>query len=371
MIPNPWTVRLAALAGFAGAIFLASSFVNLAASPNLYAQPSGTGVLMPRVDYIPPKRKPKIDHTVEQPETFHRRVNFRVPNAEIDPMSFVSYTPGVRVQIISVKPVKETKHETTEKSILLLLDNSYSMVQPSPPSPWNRDWLPRADPEYKRIDAVKALVEVLGVKDRVALATFPRLNPSPGYRIPRVEPPAILKDFGPPSAVVPSLPQLRGNENSGTPLYRVLSMAVDWMSHEGDRPKFIVMLTDGRDTESNGGAPPGLREALEAAGIKVIIVALGPAPDLSALKELADELIPVSASDQLAPTFRKLAEKLETLVVGHDVELEFIRDSKNFENGEDVKIGFRSGETPEQMTVRIGQTAVTPTKTNGTEEAAR
>ncbi len=365
MLPNPWTVRLGALAAFAIVIFLATSVINLAASPNLYAQPSRTGVLMPKVDYVPPKKQVRTENRIQTPEKYYRRVNFRVPNAEIDPMSFVSYTPGVQVRIISVNPIKETKHETIDKSILLLLDNSYSMVQPSPPSPWNRDWLPRADPDYQRIDAVKALVEVLGERDRVALATFPRLNPSPGYRIPRVEPPAILKDFGPASAVVPSLEQLRGNENSGTPLYRVLSMAVDWMANEQDRPRFIVMLTDGRDTESSGGAPEGLRAALEQAGIKVIIVALGPAPDLGALNELADELIPVSASNQLAPTFRKLAEKLETFVIGHEVELELIRDNKNFSDGEDVSIGYRAGEVPERMTVRVGESAGSANATAG------
>lgn len=361
MIPNPWTVRLSALAIFALAIVGASTLLNAASSTNLYSQPSGTGVLMPRVDYVPPKVKPKVEQKFEKPEEYHRRVNFRVANPEVDPMSFVSYTPGVRARIIKVTPIKQTKNETEQRSVMLLLDNSYSMVQPSPPSAWNRDWLPRADPDYKRIEAVKALVDVLDPKDRVALATFPRLNPSPGYRIPRVEPPAMLRGFGSPRSVVPALEELRGNENSGTPLYRVLAMAIDWMSSEKDRPKFIVMLTDGRDTEMNGGAPSGLREELTRAGIKVIIVALGPAPDLGTLQQIADELIPVSASDQLAPTFRKLAEKLETLVVGNEVELEFIRDKKNFQNGEDIEIGYRAGESPERMTVRIGETATTPT----------
>lgn len=355
MIPNPWAVRVGSLAIFAGVIILASSFINVSASSNVYSVPSEVGVLMPKVDPKPVIQTKKITPDKKPPpEVFRRKVNFRVPNAEIDPMSFMSLAKGVSVKIVSVKPVKETKHETKDKSILLLMDNSYSMVQPSPPSRWNRDWLPRADAEYKRIDAVNALVEVLGEKDRIGMATFPRLNPEPGYRIPRIEPPAMLKGFGPPKDMSAVLPKLRGNENSGTPLYRCLELGLDWIAKEGDRPKFMVMLTDGRDTTSTSGVPTEIRSKLEKLGIKLIIVALGPAPDLAALRELADEVIPVAESNQLAPTFRRLAEKLETLTIGHDVELELVRKNVGFEDSEEIAIGFRSKGNPERMTVHIG-----------------
>lgn len=357
MVPNPWAVRVGSLAVFAGVIILASSLINASASTNIYATPSEVGVLMPPVAERPViKTKKETPKKEPLPDIYKRRVNFRIPNAEIDPMSFISLQSGVTVRIVSVKPVKETKHETKDKSILLLLDNSYSMVQPSPPSRWNRDWLPRADAEYKRIDAVNALVEVLGAKDRVGLATFPRLNPEPGFRIPRAEPPAMLKGFGEPSAIPPVLPKLKGNENSGTPLYRALELGLGWISNEGDRPKFMVMLTDGRDTTSTSGDPTSIRQELQKRGIKLIIVALGPAPDLGALRQLADEVIPVAESNQLAPTFRRLAEKLETLTIGHDVELELVRKNKVFEDSEEVKIGFRSKGNPERMTVHVGQT---------------
>lgn len=356
MIPNPWAVRVGSLAVFAGVIILASSLINASASTNIYASPSDVGVLMPPVAERPVVQTQKVSPAKKPPpEIYKRRVNFRVSNADIDPMSFISLAQGVSVRIVSVKPVKETKHETKDKSILLLLDNSYSMVQPSPPSRWNRDWLPRADAEYKRIDAVNALVEVLGEKDRVGIATFPRLNPEPGFRIPRVEPPAMLKGFGPPSAIPAVLPKLRGNENSGTPLYRSLELGLGWIAKEGDRPRFIVMLTDGRDTTSTSGDPTQIRQELQRQGIKLIIVALGPAPDLGALRQLADEVIPVAESNQLAPTFRRLAEKLETLTIGHDVELELVRKNKGFEDSEEVQIGFRSKGNPERMTVHIGQ----------------
>ncbi len=360
---NPFGVRLVALAVAAGVIILATSTVNLLASSNVYAEPGKAGVLMPEVAAVvqPVQVRPEAP-TPEKPDIYEKRMVFRVPDADIQPNSFVSLSNGTTLKILSVKPITATTKDERGKSILLLMDNSYSMVQPSPPSPWNADWLPVADPEYKRIEAVKALVEVLGETDRVALATFPRLNPNPGYRVPRVEPPALMKNFGPPKDIIPELGNLRSRENSGTPLYRVLRLAADWIAVEPkNRARVAVMLTDGRDTESESGVPRGLRERIEASGMTLIIIALGPAPDLEVLKTLGDEVIPVSESSQLIPTFRRLAEKLETKTVGYDVELDLVRENKEFVNGEDVVIGFRSGDSPKKMTLKVGVTPVPPT----------
>lgn len=350
---NPLQVRIIALAAVAGLIFLASSVVNMAASNTVYSNPTPEGVLMPQINPPAPER---LDSKPDKPkeEVYSRRLAFRVPGAEIDPVSFVSLTEKVTLKIVSVRPVKETKQDTRGKAIMLLMDNSYSMVQPSPPSPWNSNWLPRSDPEYKRIEAVELLLENLGPNDRVALASFPRLNPNPGYRIPRVEPPALMKGFSPAGEVLPLLASLREHENSGTPLFRCISMSIGWMAGEKDRPKICVVLTDGRDTTGDGQVPEGLRANLEAANIKLFIVALGPAPDLEMLGEVADEVIPVSDSKELLPTFKKLAERFETLTIGHDVELDIVREKTDFMADEDVVVGFRSNGHPEKMTLKAG-----------------
>ena len=355
MIPNPWIVRGGVLLGVAMAILLTTVAVNAGAEPTAYAQVGREGVLMPEVKPTPKTLKPK-EQVVQnkKPDVYQRIINFRVPDSEVDPFSFISMSKDVSVRVINVKPITETTRDQRGKSIMLLLDNSYSMVQPSPPSPWNNDWLPAADKDYKRIDAVKALLEILSPDDRVALATFPRLNPQPGYRIPRVEPPKVLQEFSTPLDVIAALDQLKGNENSGTPLYRVIGNSVDWMAGEKDRPRVAVLLTDGRDTESNNGVPPGLAEKMKNSGITLIAIALGPAPDLESLKEIATEVIPVSESDQLVPTFRRLAENLKTLTIGYDVELEIKRPGKQFEDDENVKIGFRSNKSPKRLTVRVG-----------------
>lgn len=357
MIPNPWLVRGSVILGVAAVILLTVTTVNAGASPSLYNKAGREGVLMPEViaqKQPPQKTQPVIKDNPQ--EIFTRKVNFRIPDEEVDRLSFVSMTEGVTLRILDVNPITETTRDERGKSIMLLLDNSYSMVQPSPPSPWNADWLPAADKDYKRIEAVKALLDVLSGEDRVALATFPRLNPMPGYRIPRVEPPAILQNFGPPDAILPELDKLKSNENSGTPLYRVIGEAVDWMSGEGeDRPKIAVLLTDGRDTESNSGTPDGLAEKVEASGITLITIALGPAPDLESLGKLSTEVISVSESDQLVPTFRRLAEKLKTMTIGWDVNIEFKRQGKPFgDDNEQVKVGYRSGKSPKRTDVRIG-----------------
>jgi hypothetical protein len=362
MIPNPWLVRGGVLMGVAGVILLTTVTVNAGAAPTAYAQASSEGVLMPEVKAIPKIEKPREPVSqVKKPDVFNRRITFRVPDAEIDPLSFMSLTKDVGVRIVNVKPITETTRDARGKSIMLLLDNSYSMVQPSPPSPWNADWLPAADKDYKRIDAVKALLEILNPEDRVALATFPRINPMPGYRIPRLEPPAVLKDFSKPMDILPVLGNLKGNENSGTPLYSVIGDSVGWLANEDeDRPRIAVLLTDGRDTGSGRGIPDGLIEKVKASGITLIAIALGPAPDLDALKLFTSEVIPVSESDQLVPTFRRLAEKLKTINIGYEVELELKRPGKAFEDDENVQVGFRAGKSPKRMTVRVGGDAVPP-----------
>lgn len=355
MIPNPWLVRGGVLLGVAGAILLITTAVNAGAAPTAYAQAGPEGVLMPEVKPIPKVEKPKQEVKLDKkPELYDKIIRFRVPDSEVDPFSFISLSKDVSVRVINVNPITETTRDQRGKSIMLLLDNSYSMVQPSPPSPWNQDWLPAADKDYKRIEAVKALLEILNPEDRVSLATFPRLNPQPGYRIPRVEPPEILKGFGTPMEVLSSLDKLKGNENSGTPLYRIIGNSVEWMEGEKDRPRVAVLLTDGRDTESNSGVPLGLAEKMKNSGITLIAVALGPAPDLEALKQVATEVIPVSESKQLVPTFRRLAENLKTLTIGYDVELEIKRPGKQFDDDENVTIGFRSKKSPKRMTVRVG-----------------
>lgn len=357
MIPNPWLVRGGVILAVAAVILLSVTAVNAGASPSIYNQAGREGVLMPEVIAKKDSSKTKPEIVREEPKKIYtRKVYFRVPEEEIDRLSFVSLTKDVTIRILDVNPITETTRDERGKSIMLLLDNSYSMVQPSPPSPWNDDWLPAADRDYKRIEAVKALLEVLSGEDRVALATFPRLNPMPGYRIPRVEPPAILKDFGSPITVLPELDKLKSNENSGTPLYRVIGDSVEWMAGEpADRPKIAVLLTDGRDTESNSGVPPGLAEKVKESGITLITIALGPAPDLDALRTLSTEVISVSESDQLVPTFRRLAEKLKTLTIGWEVNLELKRPGQPFTNDdEEVKIGYRSGKSPKRTDVRVG-----------------
>lgn len=367
MIPNPWLVRGGVLLGVAGVILLTTVTVNAGAAPTAYAQASPEGVLMPEVKPIPKTEKPKeIRNETAKPEEFERRIAFRIPDAEIDPLSFLSLTKDVSVHIVNVKPITETTRDARGKSIMLLMDNSYSMVQPSPPSPWNNDWLPAADKDYKRIEAVKALLEILNPEDRVALATFPRINPMPGYRIPRLEPPAVLKDFSKPMDILPVLGELKGNENSGTPLYRVIGNSVDWLSKESEnRPRIAVLLTDGRDTGSGRGIPEGLVEKVKASGITLIAIALGPAPDLEALKLFTPDVIPVSESDQLVPTFRRLAEKLKTINIGYEVELDLKRPGKAFDDDENVVVGFRAGKSPKRMTVRVGgQAALAPEATD-------
>ncbi len=373
MIPNPWLVRGGVLLGVAGVILLTTVTVNAGAAPTAYAQASPEGVLMPEVKPTPKVEKPseKIED-VKKPDIYNRRIMFRVPDAEIDPLSFMSLTKDVNVRIINVKPITETTRDSRGKSIMLLLDNSYSMVQPSPPSPWNADWLPAADKDYKRIDAVKALLEILNPEDRVALATFPRINPMPGHRIPRLEPPAVLKDFSKPLNILPVLNELKGNENSGTPLYRVIGDSVDWLANEDEnRPRIAVLLTDGRDTGSGRGIPDGLIEKVKASGITLIAIALGPAPDLESLKLFTSEVIPVSESDQLVPTFRRLAEKLKTINIGYEVELELKRPGKAFDDDENVQVGFRAGKSPKRMTLRVGGDAPAPPLANDKTEPTK
>lgn len=364
---NPWTTRLLALGVFSGFVLLVSLLLNTVAGESIYAEPSGGGVILPAVAKAERRvvEAPKPEAPVEQ-ETYERRLRFRVAKPEVDPASFVSLTRGVTARVVSVRPITQTKRDDRGKSLMLLIDNSYSMIQPSPPSPWNEDWLPRADPEYKRIEAVSAVLDSLGPNDRVALATFPRLNPTPGYRIPRVEPPALMKSFATPGEVKQVVEGLRGRENSGTPLFRSLRLAIQWMAQETDRPRIAIMLTDGRDTESETGVPEGLRDALVAAGIQVIVVALGPAPDLESLRQVADEVIPVSESSMLVPTFRRIAERMETSTIGFDVVLDVLRRDADFAPGENVAVGFRSGERPERISLRVDESqTATPSEEAG------
>jgi hypothetical protein len=352
-IPDPWLVRFGAFVAVGSLIFIAVTSLNATGGGGLYTMQGPEGVLMPKVD-PPPVAAQKSKPQIQTPDKFDRIVRFRVPDSEVDPLSFVSLTKGVSATVRNVSPITETTRDQRGKSIVLLMDNSYSMVQVSPVSPWNNKPLPAADREYKRIEAVKALIQVLAPEDRVALAVFPRLNPMPGYRIPRVERPEMIQNFGPPLAIMDSLPKLRGFENSGTPLYRVIGMGLDWLAPEKDRPQVAVVLTDGRDTESTGGIPPDLVEKVKASDVKLIVVALGPAPDLDVLKSLTEDVIPVAESDQLIPTFRRLAEDLKTLTIGHNVEIEIKRDNQAFGDDEEIVMGYRAGKSPKRMTIRIG-----------------
>lgn len=341
---NPWLTKGGLLLGSLAAIATVASLVNLSGQ-SLYDQPAKEGVLMPFVEAKekPEPEPPKNDEPIKQ------RVRFSVEtNGALDKSSFKSMTDGVDVRLISAQPIKENRKTEAHqpRSVVLLLDNSFSMNQVTPPSLGGGRQLPESDPDYRRLEASTLLLEALNEEsDRVALASFPRRNPFPGQLNMVLMDPEVITEFSPPSFAQSDLESLRGAENSGTPLYRGIDLALSVIEPEdASRSKIIIALTDGRDTEYMDSVPEGMREAVVASGAKLFVVTLGPTPDLVSLNQVADQVISVANSAQLSEAFLEIAEQFEEVITGYNVEMVMdIPDPKKVASRE-AEVAYRAGE---------------------------
>lgn len=340
--------KLAIFVAAGVALFGVSGLFNAATSP-VYNQTSKAGVLLPNVKPAPPAKR--MVRTIE-PDKLTRLVKFRINGTRLDTTTLEPTTFGYTGKVVRDVPVIG-KVSNTDKgaSLLLLFDNSRSMIENSPPTRVNPRVLPPSDPGYSRLEAAKSLLSNLTGDWHVALATFPRLNPHPGWYEYRIDEPAMLYDFTEPNNVIPHLDELRGSENSGTPLYDGISMALGWIGREEGRTKIILCLTDGRDSTWMYGPPEGLREAVRASGAKLIIVALGTDPDVRILGMVADEVIQTLDSADLVTTFEKLRERIDTNVIAHDVTVELAKDGMAIPNGASIEFEYEVDNETKKVTV--------------------
>lgn len=350
---HPWLIKLGLLLAFATALFLLATGFN-ASVQTVFKEPAQEGVLMPPVK-ARPKPPPPVKEEPDEP--LKKRIKFTVTTEDaLNKRSFKSLTDGVDVRLISATPIKETRKTTASKprSVVLLLDNSFSMNQVTPPSMGGGRQLPESDPNYRRLDASKALLQALNPEDRVALACFPRRNPFPGQLNYVLMDPEIITPWGPAQNALADVESLRGTENSGTPLYRGLDLAARLIKPEDPtRSKIIICLTDGRDTEYMDSVPEGMKETIQESGAKLFVVTLGPTPDLVSLNQISDKVIPVLKSEQLSEAFLQIAEDIEEVITGYKVEMMMEVTHPDRLKSRSADITYEAGSTQYRTTVEV------------------
>lgn len=302
----------------------------------VYQQTSGEGVLLPevpvRVDPIS-KDKP-LKHT--------SLVTLSIPTSEpIDPKTIQVTTPGMSLEDAQLHPIFDFRKSSNPKprSVVVLLDNSLSMVIPN-------NGNPASDPEYKRIEAVKSLLYALPKNDRVFVSCFPCRQSVDNQRqdIHAKRPFELLTEGASPSDAAPALEKLRGEENGSTPLYRAISQCANVFAREDpSRQRVLVLLTDGMDTDQD---PNGLDQAvadIHKSGCQVYAIGLGPGSDMHVLRQLSSFVQRAEDDESLSRTFRQIVLQMSKQLTQVDMDLVVGRTGKGIQSGESVEVNYRIG----------------------------
>lgn len=325
------------VAGLAlGGLWLLGLGVDRAGGRLVTERSAAEGALLPevaaKIELPPPAPLPK--HSA--------RVALSVPQVtSVDAGSVRVLTPGYVVDASQSRPVLQYRKPSKPKprSIMLVLDNSMSMVESdgvSPPS----------DPGYLRLNACRRLLASLSNDtDRVSLAVFPcrfsiEIDKS---RKPASKPFELLAQGQTPAKVSEMLETLRREENYTTPLYQgIEDGALTLGSEDAGRQRLMVLLTDGKNT---WGPPGGLQRAVDAvskAGVDTYAIALGAEADESTLEQISPHVLRADDASGLDNTFKKVIEQISREVVQVDMDLVVSRRGAPIPSAQPIEIEFRS-----------------------------
>ena len=270
-------------------------------------------------------------------------VTLSVPQVpSIDPGSVHVTTPGYSIEDAKIRPVTEYRKVANPKprSILVLLDNSNSMYKAA-------NGNPPSDPDYRRLDACRDLLESLQPKtDRVALASFPcpRSTEDWSNRNGTTRPFEMFAKWSAPADAEPKLETLREQENGSTPLYRAVEQGARTLAaDQSGNEKIFVILTDGKDTDGDPAGEGRAVEAIKASGAETYAIGLGPAADTQVLGEMTPHVLKADDAQALNQAFRQILLQMSRQVVQIDMDLMVGKVGAPIPPGQKVEFTFRSG----------------------------
>ena len=335
MIGDPY-----AKVGVAGGLIVALWGVGLAidrlGGHKLIEQGSREGALAPEM----PSEVPTV--RAERTEKHTALVALSVPHvAAIDAGTVQVTSDGLRLDGAQIRPVYEyvQPKDPKPRSVLLLLDNSTSMVGIP-------NTVPATDPQYRRLDACRNLIEALPPTDKVSLACFPcrrsvkdeRTNRDPDQPFELLTPPAAAMKAG------DLLDALRDEENGPTPLYRAVREGADLLAKNPPGvQRVLVLLTDGQDTNHDSTELREAAAAVKADGVEMYAVGLGHEPDMGVLKTMAQHTLLADDATVLSRAFRQIALAMSRTVTQVDLDVTVARDGRPIPPGRLVDVTFRSG----------------------------
>ena len=334
MIGDPY-----AKIGAAGVLIVALWGVGVAVDrlggSRLLAQGSREGALAPETPFevstVQADRKEK--HTA--------LVALSAPHVTvIDPGSVQVTSDGLRLDGAQIRPVYEyvQPKDPKPRTVLLLLDNSTSMVGIP-------NAVPATDPQYRRLDACRNLIESLPPTDKVSLACFPCRRSVEDQR--RMNPPERpFELLTPPAAAMKAgdlLDALRDEENGPTPLYRAVEEGAARLAKSPPGvQRVLVLLTDGQDSNHNPAELRDAAAAVKADGIEMYAVGLGAEPDMGVLKTMAQHTLRADDATVLSRAFRQIALAMSRTVTQVDMDVTVARDGRPIPPGRPVDVTFRS-----------------------------
>ena len=169
-------------------------------------------------------------------------------------------------------PVGEAK----PLSVALAIDQSGSIVNNG-----------GTDPNDERITQAKAFVLRLTAMDEVEVLRFQGSSVS------------LVQGFtGDKAALTAALDSLKTGEGGGTPLYDAIVRAVNDVAPKEGRTRVAIVLTDGRDNDSNASVDAAIAAARNA-GVPVFTIGLGDPNDPASL----DKAVLQRISDQTGGRF--------------------------------------------------------------------
>lgn len=275
----------------------------------IYQAPSEEGALFsgrPKAVAAPPKEKATSI------------VKIRIP-AEVDPQSLQPLDPKLTAELVSVKSQTEERESSEGRSIVVMLDNSMSMVVDSPGQINPNSVFAASDPNYERLTQAKRLIKSFKPADRVALACFPALRESTDFSN-KVTAPQVLQDFTNPQEALASVDALKGAENLGTPLYAAITKAITMLKGESSASKYAMILTDGFDSQYEQKIPASLVKLAKGSDVKLIVIALGAQADYETMKKLTKNVYRANKPSELAQAMNSVQSKFEEAVVANVAE---------------------------------------------------
>jgi hypothetical protein len=342
-----WPVKVGIAGILLGVVWGVSYGIERAGSERLVNHPGFEGALVPEVaEEIEPIRG-DVKHNA--------LVALSVPQVRsIDPGSVRVSTPGYTLEDAQIRPILEYKknEHPRPKSVLVVLDNSRSMVikytgyrDPS------REVLP-SDPEYRRLDACRLLLESLSQsEDKVAIACFPcrKVTGKQEYTDRAKFPFELVAPWSPPLDAADKLESLREQENGATPLFNSVEEAVKILAKApAGTQKVLVLLTDGMDTSGPGNRPDmeakyRAVKALRTSGIETYAIGLGHEADIDTLQEMASTVLKADDATALNRTFKQILHQMSREVVQIDVDVTVGHVGKPIPAGQPIEITYRSG----------------------------